>query len=421
MTSLELHTKGIAAGGDAVARDDDGRVVFVDRALPGETVTAEVTDERRAFARARVLDVIDASPARVTPPCPNVERGCGGCDWQHAAVDEQRRLKAEVVADALRRSGRVAEPEVRLGTALPAEGYRTTLRMAVTAGRPGFRRARSHQVLDVDLCLVAHPLLAELVAEGRFDGATEVTLRCGARTGERLVLASPSAAEVQVPDDVVVVGADELAAGRRAWIHEEACERRWRVSASSFFQTRPDGAEALVDAVRAAATDGDGPVAPVGHVVDAYGGVGLFAGALELGERVTLVERSPSAVADARVNLAGRKSRILQLDVARWRASPADLVVADPARTGLGQDGVAALTAAGADRLVLVSCDPAALGRDVNLLRTHGYEPTGTTMVDLFPHTSHIEAVTGFVRTGHPQEPPGPNIQERGQSRTHVR
>ena len=126
---------------------------------------------------------------------------------------------------------------------------------------------------------MAHPLLDELVADGRFpDG--EVVLRAGARTGERLVVVDGDAPARQVPDGVRVVRAAELAAGTRAWYHEEVAGRRWRISARSFFQARPDGAEALVAAVRAAL---DGAVPPGGHLVDLYGGVGLFAGTLERG------------------------------------------------------------------------------------------------------------------------------------------
>src|SRR5690606_39193843 len=120
-----------------------------------------------------------------------------------------------------------------------------------------------HDVVDVDSCLVAHPLLADLLRSASFGDAAEVTLRCGARTGERLVLAAPTADGVVVPDGVVLVGEDELEGGRRAWLHEEVAGRTWRVSARSFFQARPDGAEALVDAVRAAAAG-----APEGRLVD---------------------------------------------------------------------------------------------------------------------------------------------------------
>ena len=258
--------------------------------------------------------------------------------------------------------------------------------------------------MTLDHCLVAHPSLDEMVAEGRFGDAAEVTLRVGAATGERLALVAPTADRVSLPPDVLVVGADELAAGRRAWIHDEVAGRRWRISAGSFFQSRPDGAAALVETVRAAA--GDALAAPAGctprTLVDAYGGVGLFAGALLAGRegwRAFLVEESRSSAADARVNLADLDTKIVTTRVERLRAPHADLVVADPARDGLGARAARVFASIAAPRLVLVSCDPAAAGRDVKLLGSLGYHPVESVLVDLFPHTHHTEVVTRLDRT----------------------
>lgn len=392
VATVELRAERVVAGGDALARHPDGRVVFVEAALPGEAVVAEITEERKGFLKAVTVEVTDPSPHRVAPPCPQLARGCGGCGWQHVAPEAQRALKVDIVADALRRIGRLADAVVRDGPALPAVGHRTTVRLALSGGRPGFRRHRSHEVVDVDSCLVAHPLLVDLLRTASFGSGAEVTLRCGARTGERLVLVAPSADGVTAPDDVIVVGEDELASGRRAWFHEEVAGRSWRISARSFFQARPDGAEALVDEVRAA-SDG----APSGRLVDAYGGVGLLAATVGAGRGTTIVEWSSSSVADAVVNVPDAK--VLRLDVGRWRPSPAALVLADPARDGLGDRGAAALAGTGTTHLVLVSCDPASLGRDARLLASHGFEHDGSTVVDLFPHTPHVEVVSRFIRS----------------------
>lgn len=381
----------MAAGGEAVARDERGRVVFVRGALPGEQVVATVVEERSDFARAVVEEVLAASPDRVEPPCPHLARGCGGCAWQHVAPIAQARLKAGIVAEALTRQGGLASPTVVSAPPLPATGYRTTMRLAVGPDGAGYRRHHGHEVVDLDSCLVAHPLLAELLVTGRFGRAEEVTLRCGVATGERLVLASPTSEGVVVPDDVVVVGADEVRSGRRAWIHEVVAGRRLRVSARSFFQARPDGAAQLVElAGRALAGAPDGPL------VDLYGGVGLFAATIGQGRKVTVVERAPSSVADARVNVPG--ARVLQVDVDKWRPSPAAAVVADPSRAGLGKAAVKAIDGTCATRLALVSCDPASLGRDARLLAAAGFEHLGSTVVDLFPHTPHVEVVSRFVR-----------------------
>jgi 23S rRNA (uracil1939-C5)-methyltransferase len=113
---------------------------------------------------------------------------------------------------------------------------------------------------------------------------------------------------------------------------------------------------------------------------------------------VTVVEHAASAVADARVNLTDRQARVLKVAVDRWRPAPADVVVADPPRAGLDRAGVARVAATGTDRLVLVSCDAAALGRDARLLAAAGYTFVNATVIDLFPHTSHLEIVSRFDR-----------------------
>lgn len=389
---LTLRVDSLVAGGTGLARDGDGRVIFVAGALPGEIVLADVVQQRKDFSRATVSEVLEPAQERALPPCPFVGEGCGGCDWQHVVPAAQRRLKSGIVEDALRRQAHL-EVAVDHGPELAPSGYRTILRGVATGGRFALRRAHSHDPVAIGPCLVAHPLVDELVTEGRFpDG--EVVLRAGARTGERLVVVDGRTEEVTVPAGVRVVSGSELRAGTRAWYHEAAAGRRWRISARSFFQARPDGAEALVEHV-GRSIDG---MPSGGHLVDLYGGVGLFAGAVGMGRHVTLVETNASAVADARVNLRDLDVRIVRADVDHWGVTQADAVVADPPRAGLGKRGVARVAATGAGRLALVSCDPAALGRDARLLAEAGYELRTCTLVDLFPYTSHVEVVTRFKR-----------------------
>jgi 23S rRNA (uracil1939-C5)-methyltransferase len=314
----------------------------------------------------------------------------------------QRELKAAIVTDALRRIARLEPPEPDLGPVLPSDGWRTTVRAVVDPdGRAGFRLRHAHDPLAVGDggCLVAHPLVDEILRQGRFPPpVSEVTIRAGAATGEQLVLCTPAVGDSVAGNGVTMVGADELAAGHRAWIHEVVAGRRWRISAESFFQGRPDGAAALVDAV--AATLGEA-LTPGASLVDLFSGVGLFAGALgeRTGGRVVAVESSRSAVADARINLADLGgARIVGSDVRRWRPSAADIVVADPSRQGLGADVVARIGSTRASALALVSCDAGSLGRDAGLLAGAGWRLASVRLVDLFPHTAHIEAVTGWFR-----------------------
>jgi 23S rRNA (uracil1939-C5)-methyltransferase len=401
---LELTTTAPANGGAAIARDPDGRVVLVEGALPGERVTATVIERRRDFLRARVLRVVDASPERVAPPCPHVAEGCGGCDLQHVAASAQPDLKRAVVVDALRRIGRIDDPAVVAGPPLPATGFRTTVRAAVVDGRAGFRAARSHEVVPVDSCLVAHPAIEALLVRGRFDGCDEVTVRVGAATGDRLVVGTPTATGIDLPEGLAaatrLVGDDELDAGKRAWIFDEVAGRRFRISARSFFQTRPDGAAALVGAVGRAGGD---ELVGATRVVDAYAGVGLFgATVVPAGAALVAIEASPSSAADARINLEAARpdasNHVARSTVERWRPRRADVVIADPARAGLDRASAAVLARTGAGALVLVSCDAAALARDARLLLGHGFRHRGSEVIDLFPHTHHVEVVSSFVR-----------------------
>ncbi|CAB4621800.1 unannotated protein [freshwater metagenome] len=394
----------LVAGGEALARRDDGKVVLVAGALPGERVEVSV-EHRQGADRGRLRMILEASPDRIEPKCDHVIEGCGGCDLATLSEEAQIPTKIELVTDSLRRLGRIPEPVVRAGPALDPWGFRTTLRVAITHGRAGLRRAESHEVVELDSCAVSHPLIQDLLVEGRYGAATEVMLRVGANTGERMAVITPTVGEVSLPSDVLVVGADELAAGRRAWIHEQVGGRLWRISAESFFQTRPDGALALVEVVRSLTEDmlAEGSTRS-GHprtLVDAYCGVGLFAGSLlggVSGWRAVAAERSRSSVADAKQNLADIDARVVGTSVERLRTPKADLVVADPSRAGLGRRGAHVLASTGASRLILVSCDPASAGRDAALLSAIGYAPTESIVVDLFPHTHHTEVVTRFDR-----------------------
>jgi 23S rRNA (uracil1939-C5)-methyltransferase len=440
-----------------LGRRESGEVVLAAGGIAGERVVVAVDRARRGLVQGHVVAVLEASPDRVEPPCPAVAAGCGGCDLQHLTVAAQPAAKVAVVVDALRRLGRVDEPSVVAGPALPAHGYRTTVRVGVVDGRAAFRRRASHDLLAVGTCLVAHPLVDEVLRVGRFDGCDEVIVRAAVATGERLVVAHPTAVGVhRVPADVVVVvGADRLVAldsedgqgvgpdpgtggvcgsatagaapsggvpgdspsddaktdgapiDRAApeapigAVHEEVAGRGLRISPGSFFQSRPDGAAALVDAVARAA----GPALGVGGaVVDAYAGVGLFTSLLggSAGPAASatwhVVERNPSAVADARHNLADLDARFYEQPVERWSPVRADVVIADPSRRGLGGRAASVLAATGAPVLVLVSCDPAALGRDAGLLAGHGFRLVSAEVVDLFAHTHHIEVVSRFVR-----------------------
>jgi 23S rRNA (uracil1939-C5)-methyltransferase len=389
---VTLRPDRFAAGGDAIARDDDGRVVFVRGALPGETVMAEITQHKRDWARAQVVDVLAPSADRVVPACASRRAGCGGCGWMHLDHAAQRRAKATIVGEALRRTGGVVDPVTVLGPSVAPDGYRTTVRVAAGAGgAAGFRAERSHDVVAAPTCLVLHPALRRLVAMIRLDPDVEVTLRMSVATGEIAARWDRATGGVRGLPTEVRRGGD-------AMIHEEVAGRRLRVSIGSFFQSGPQAADLLVAAVARAAPE----LTSAGVVVDAYSGVGMFAAcATSPDSHVVAIETSKSAIADARENLAGRSHDIARGEVGGWRPAAdlgAEVVIADPARSGLGAPGVGALVRADAPVLVLVSCDPASLARDAMLLDRAGYAHERSEVIDTFPETTHIEVVSRFVR-----------------------
>jgi tRNA/tmRNA/rRNA uracil-C5-methylase (TrmA/RlmC/RlmD family) len=324
----------VGHGGICIGHAEDGRAVLIRHALPGERVRVRVTEERSSYLRVDAVEVLDASPHRVTPPCPWSGPGrCGGCDWQHVALDEQRRLKASVVSEQLRRIAGLDVPVVV--EAVPGDsdglGWRTRVRLAVDSdGVAGLRRHRSHEVEAIGDCLIAHPSLpvASVVGQ-RWPGNDGVDL---------------------VRSDV-----------------EHAAGRDWRVPEGGFWQVHPGAADALAAAVLEAAQARPGDV-----VLDLYAGVGLFAGVL------------------APVVVPGRVHAV--------ESDRAAIVVLDPPRKGAGRAVIDGIAAAGPRRVVHVACDPASLARDVALLAGHGYALDGLRAFDLFPMTAHVECVATLVR-----------------------
>jgi tRNA/tmRNA/rRNA uracil-C5-methylase (TrmA/RlmC/RlmD family) len=380
---VELTVGAVAHGGHCVARLDTGQVVFVRHALPGERVRAAVTERRRGFLRADAVEILAASPDRVSPPCPYAGPGrCGGCDFQHAAPAAQRELKAAVVREQLVRLAGLSRAEVdALGVrvaALPGGplGWRSRVRYAVdAAGWPGFHRYRSTEVVPVHRCLIAHPVIQELDVTQRRWQAGHV--------------------------DVVASSAGDVAAfaegDRPPPVRERALGREWTLRADAFWQVHPAApdtfAAAVVDLLEPAAGE---------RAWDLYGGAGLFAAALAgpLGAhgRVTVVESDPRAAAAARHSLADLPQvRVVAAPVARALANPrwrsVDLVVLDPPRAGAGAGVIRAIADRRPRAVAYVACDPAAFARDVATFRGLGWRLAALRAYDAFPMTQHVECV----------------------------
>jgi tRNA/tmRNA/rRNA uracil-C5-methylase (TrmA/RlmC/RlmD family) len=412
MALIELHTGAIAAGGGCVARADDGRVVFVRHALPGERVMARITAETSSFLRADAVEILDASPQRVEPPCPYAGPGrCGGCDWQHVDLAAQRTLKASLIAEQLRR---LADTDLEVTVeevpgAPTGLAWRTHVRFAVDrAGQLGLRRHRSHDIEPIDRCLIATPEVESLELERlRWPGATEVDVRASA-DGARVVSVSSGRQRLgtlpRVESGLVVDGRTRR---QPNFVHFEVLDRSYRVTAGSFWQVHPGAAALLATVVLDVLEPKVGD-----HVLDLYAGVGLFTAllgdAVGTTGSVLAVERDRRACADAVHNVAGLE----HVEIHRASVSPSlvadhvgrpDLVVLDPAREGAGKPVMAALAALSPlpRRIVYVSCDPASFARDLRVMLDAGWTMPSLRAFDLFPMTEHVELV-GLL------EPPAP-------------
>ena len=425
---IEVTTVDVAHGGWCVARPDDGPVVFVRHALPGETVRARITEVTSRLARAEAIEILAASPDRVEAPCPHARPGdCGGCDWQHAALPAQRSLKAAVIRQQLRRLAgldREITVEPLPGDEAPGAGlgWRTRVQFAVRPdGVAGLRAHRSHEVIDIGECLIAHPGITDLgLPARRWPGTSSVEALVATGSGERAVIISPGGPGPAGPVLPDLPGADAVLrrAGRRltpvrgrAYLSQRAAGQDWRVSSGVFWQVHPGAADALTAAVMTALEPRPGDVA-----LDLYCGAGLFAGALAPavgpGGTVAGVEADAAAVRDARHNLRQWAwARVHKGDVAAVlrrgqpgaggaALPPARLVVADPPRAGLAREVIGYLGAAehGAARFAYVSCDPATLARDIGLLMARGWTLTGLRAFDAFPMTHHVECVATLIR-----------------------
>jgi tRNA/tmRNA/rRNA uracil-C5-methylase (TrmA/RlmC/RlmD family) len=387
----DVRPDRVAHGGFVVARHE-GVVVFVRHALPGERVVVEVTEgqEGDRFLRADAVEVLEPSPHRVTPPCPFARPGlCGGCDFQHVSMPFQRELKAAVVGEQLRRLAGL-EVDVTVEP-VPGDagglGWRTRVQWAIAPdGTPGLRKHRSHDVVAVDVCRIAHPGLPS-VTDSDWPDATSVEALASS-TGERLRLVS--------------TGDGATFADGPPVLHEQARGRDWQVTGSGFWQVHPGAAETLVAAV----LDGLDPQ-PGERAADLYAGVGLFSAALAervgTSGRVVAIESDAVAVEDAAVNLADlpqvepvadRVDRALR----RGAVGPVDVVVLDPPRTGAKREVVSAIAARGPRSVAYVACDPAALARDVAIFAEHGYTLRSLRAFDLFPMTQHVECVAVLAR-----------------------
>jgi len=440
-----LTIERLAAGGRGVGHVD-GRVWFVEGGLPGDRLRARTVRSKARFVEAATVAIEQSSPHRRTPPCP-IQARCGGCPWMPLEPEEQGRWKRQLLVDALKRVGGFEEQSVdAIDRPVPGLGYRNRVELTLRAvdGHPllGFHaRWPGRGVVDVPRCLLQHDDSNRLLAKIRSHlkskrksyveslGSREhrVVIRRSQSDGRMVVALWESGQPFPHAErlaEALMRGCPELGGVVRvrlphskrgglkvtsisggAYLKERIDGVVYRLPPATFVQVNASGAEALIRHVVRGSGAANGR-----QVYDLYGGVGVFARAL-------LRRGAAGAVvcdADAEAVRSGKRSaaedkiagmRFVHRDARKFLAEARieglphpDIVVANPPRSGMGAGVLKELSALSSRRLVVVSCDPATLSRDLAALGGAGWKPTKITPVDLFPQTAHVEVVAVLER-----------------------
>ena len=437
--------EGYGEGGMGVARID-GRVVFVHGALRGEKCRVLILKTLKSVAFAKVLEVIEPSSERITPDCPYFPR-CGGCTYRHIRYEEELRLKKQRVQDNL---SRIGGSDVTVEEILGAQDtlrYRNKAQYPVSKdGAVGFYRARTHEVIECEHCLLVRPeadaaaeALREYMQSCRVAGYDEKTGRGLIRhlyvrsnaAGESLICVLVNGDKLPKEDRLVtllrdacpkctgiVLGTNTKKGNvilgdryRTLWgsdrLEDTLCGKTFRLSVPSFYQVNRAQAERLY-----AKTIEFADLTGQETVLDLYCGAGTITLALsDHAKKVLGAEIVPEAIDDARENAARNGVKNAEFfcgdasDVAKKLAREnlrPDVITVDPPRKGLAADVVESIAEMQPGRVVYVSCDSATMARDVKRFADFGYAAKRACAVDMFPRADHVETVVLLSRETNP-------------------
>jgi 23S rRNA (uracil1939-C5)-methyltransferase len=440
-----LEIKRLSLGGEGIGHAD-GKVVFVPYAAPGDTLSVEITESHKRYARARVLDILKPSPERTTAPCPYYYR-CGGCTWQHLTYPAQLEAKRVLVQETLERLGGLPGITVKpvLGMKDPWR-YRNKVQQPVGWNGKhlisGFYAEGSHEIVPIEDCLVQPELSVKIVNraktlleqfglraydDGRGTGWIRHLLIRSSQEGRAMLVFVTRSREFpqeskiipvlmrEFPELVgihqnvnpaptnVILGREWRRIYGQDYLEERLGPLKFRLSPSAFFQVNSLQAQVLYDVAKAMAGSGE-------RLLDLYTGVGTIA--LWLSDRFTYVggvEENPAAIRDAETNASLNNIRNVQfvaqstesfLGAIAREPRRSVTVVMDPPRAGCAPMVLQSLLALRPQTLVYVSCDPGTLARDLAILTKGGYHVQDAQPVDLFPHTPHIETAVKLTRDG---------------------
>ncbi|MCE5257370.1 MAG: TRAM domain-containing protein [Spirochaetaceae bacterium] len=384
--TLTLTVQKLATGGDGIAFSD-GRVIFIPLTIPGETVVCRIIADFHDYAKAELLEVIEPSPARVTPPCP-IFGQCGGCKLQHISIERQRELKAESVRETFTRTAKFDPGPIPLKSGAPY-GYRNRAELHFTGDHGiGFMVGESSASVRARNCPIVVQSIASWLHGQNRKAKPEREIR--AAYGDR--------------DRFTIFGQDErlYIEGRDATARATVAGQEYSFPVKHFFQSNIEMASALVEDV-VEGVSGE-------RAVDLYCGSGLFAKRLAaLCGEIACVESDVAALEAARNNVKGRKVSFHARNAEEWvrsgtagtagiaGGSPIDWVTVDPPRTGLSAELRAWLSRADIGAINYVSCDPVTLARDLRELKDAGWQIKSLCLYDFYPQTGRIEAFARLV------------------------
>lgn len=416
---MKVKIESVAFKGYGVGRLH-GKVIFVPYTVTGDEVSVTPVEERKDFSIAKLKGIITPSPWRVTPPCPYFGY-CGGCQWQHIEPMVQGELKKEILKNLFQRLGRLKElPPLSLIPSSSPYGYRARIQLKVDGKRIGFFEGKSHRIIEIDQCLIAHPLVNSLLKElqkGRYalSHIREIEINVSPEEEKGILifhLDKPVSRET-LPIHELIGSSPFLKgwvlAGINGWeyfgdpilyLKTEGISSkirkvfRLRVSPESFYQVNLEQNLTLLETVLEFAQ-----LRGEERVLELYSGIGNFSLPLAMKAGWILgIEENRKAIEDARFNAEENRIGNCQFLLGRVEermkelGEGVDLMVLDPPRRG-AKSVLVEIERLRPKRIIYLSCDPTTFIRDITLLLQKGYSLQKVRLVDMFPQSYHMEVI----------------------------
>ncbi|MDR0465208.1 MAG: TRAM domain-containing protein [Treponema sp.] len=385
---IKIRFESIAKSGDAVGRFD-GKTVFAEGGAPDEIAICRITEDKKTWLRAELLEIIESSPVRTEPPCAFYGK-CGGCNLQHINYDAQLDVKISILKESFFRAGAVSEsytisiPEPKIFSSPPWE-YRNRMQFHCLRQKAkgnnysfGLKGKKSGEVVIINDCPIAVPDIRKALNSSSFRVPPEKDrFTVFAKDGIFLNEGGDERGKIKILDKEIII------------------------DSGVFFQSNCIMLEKLVPQLREIAMKADRNL----PMADLYCGVGTFAFFLaDLFPSVILAEENKIAVGIAGENLRNYKTEFFALRDTEWqrvllhKKASYGFAVIDPPRAGLSSGAATALSKNGPDVLAYVSCDAASLARDSKILVNSGYKLNQLMFFDFYPQTAHIESLAVFIR-----------------------